>query len=183
MLIQEIFDNPFNLITGTEQTDKIKKLVYDKAPTVKNVSVFEVADDPKNVFIRFAYKGAWEIHHSYNLTSGSINPMATAPNPRFVGTMIKMYEQCLDRGSKIRIVAAIPAINSLGNRGKDMMDNYEKIAKIIVSKRTGLEVSPVIENFVCADGEIGNAIEISPVGKFPKMLNSIKKSVNFKEDY
>ena len=183
MLIQEIFDSPFSLVTGTEQTNAIKKFVYNTAPSVKNVSVFEVVNDPKNVFIKYAHKGAWEIHHSYNYTSGSINPMATSPNPRFIGTIMKMYEDCLNRGGKIRIVAAAPGVNSLGEKEKDMMNNYQKIAKIIVDKRMDLVVGPVIKNFVCADGAVGSAIEISPIGKFSKMLNSMKKSINFKEDY
>lgn len=179
MRLDEIFDDPFELITDTPQTNDIKEFVLSHAPQAKNVSVFEASTDSKNVFIRYAYKGAWEIHHVYNYTSGSINPLATSPNPRFIGTVKKMYDECLDRGGKIRILAAKPATKSQ----KNMMDNYKTFVKIIAKKRTDITISPVIENFIGADGTVGSAIEISPIGKFSKMLNSLKKSVNFREDH
>jgi hypothetical protein len=173
MLIQEIFDSPYSLKTDTEQTKQIGQWLRSNGHGINGLIVYEVIDDPSQIFILIKAKdGFWEVHHVYatpngfqsgNIIDGSVKQGA---NPRFISTAMALYQRRLDKGHGIRIVA---------KKDSGMWKTYEKIIdRIVKNSNGGLLAGPVDDNYNSVDDVPSIAQTVKNRGKFYEMCQTLR---------
>jgi hypothetical protein len=173
MLINEIFDSPYQLKTDTPQTKRLTKHLRSSGHGLNGLIVYQVADDPYQLFILVkASDGLWEVHHvtTYGgeYSSGEIKPQfsRSAANPRFISTALSLYQSRLDKGHGIRVVA-----------GKDsgFWPTYQRVIDRMVKNSDGnLIAEPLDTNFTSMDGQKCIAQVVKPKGKFHEMFKNFK---------
>jgi hypothetical protein len=168
MLINEIFDSPYSLVTNTSMTNLITNSIREKDHGLSGLIVYEVSDDPSQFFILIMINGAWEVHHQklYNgeLVSGQYLNVNKGPNPRYMSTALELYRTRLDKGHKIRVVGT-----------PQMWSTYQRSIERIVKNSDGtLITEPIDQGYVGFDGGKYISQEVKPRGKFREMFKDIK---------
>jgi hypothetical protein len=173
MLLQEIFDKPYQLQTNTGQTQSFIDWLRDQGYGLNGLMVYEAIEDPRQVFILIkSDDGFWEVHHVLSTPdgykSGDILGIGgkSAPNPRFISTAMSLYQRRLDKGHGIRVVA---------KKDSGMWPTYQKIINRIVKKSDGGHIAgPIDQNFVSIDGVPSIAQTIKNKGKFYEWFKTFK---------
>jgi hypothetical protein len=171
MLINEVFDNPYSLVTDTPLTNVITNSIRKSGQGSSGLIVYEVSDDPQQFFILIAVNGAWEVHHQRlqngHLVSGEHLRVNQGPNPRYVSTAIQLYRARLDRGHTIRVVGT-----------SEMWPTYERVIdRMLKQKGRHYITDEVDQNYIGIDGETYVAQVLRPRGKFREMFKNIKLPV------
>lgn len=156
MYLFEVFDQPYELLTGTPRTRKIANWLASRNSNINSVRVYEVVDDPRNIFIEFrGPDDYWEVHHALwtgsGFKSGSILNMSRGAATQYIATLIQLYKQHLGRGRAIRIVAT---------KKSDMWSTYERvIARLLRGAEDSYDVSEPQE-YTSVDGVPSTAVTI-----------------------
>jgi hypothetical protein len=174
MLINEVFDNPYTLKTGTSKTDFLKSAMRHDGVGLNGLMIYEVADDPTQIFILVAANGAWEVHHMIDrngeITGGMIldpGQGRSGPHPRYLSTAIKLYQTRLDKGHTIRVVAE-----------PSMWPTYSRVIDRMLKQQEGRYIADdVDENYRGIDGDTHIAQVLRPRGKFREIFKNIKSPV------
>lgn len=158
MLLFEVFDQPYELLTGTARTRKIADWLASHNSNINSVRVYEVVDDPRNIFIEFRGPGGyWEVHHALGTDSGYVSgkklKLSAGAATQYIATLIQLYKQHLGRGRAIRIVAT---------RDSDMWSTYKRvIARLLRGAEDSYDVSEPQE-YTSADDVPSTAVTIEP---------------------
>ena len=171
MLINEIFDKPYELDPASPTALSIRDEMKAEYSDARSLRAFQVVEDPTQFIITFTRDGIFEVHHmkvqDEYLQSGKIlTPVrnrAFAANPRYISTAIKLYLVELARGHAIRIVA---------NPNSGMWQAYERIIKRYAATHR-YDIGELVD-YIGIDGEKYIARVIKPRGKFTEMLQNIR---------
>jgi hypothetical protein len=111
MKIDEIFDTTFSLVSPDPAIEKIIK-AHLTADGYTHTMIYQVADDPTQVYMLVTKDGAWEVHHAIaepgkNFISGLKIRKNEKPNPKFIATAIQLYQSRLTKGQAIRVVGTL----------------------------------------------------------------------------
>lgn len=156
MFLFEVFDRPYELLTGTSRTRKIANWLASRNSNINSVRVYEVVDDPRNIFIEFRGPGGyWEVHHALWTGSGYVSgkklKLSAGAATQYIATLIQLYKQHLDRGRAIRIVAT---------RDSDMWSTYKRVmARLVRGAEDSYDVSEPQE-YTSVDGVPSTAVTI-----------------------
>jgi hypothetical protein len=110
--ITEVFDSPYELVTDTPATDDVKRSIRNNGDGLRGLMVYQIKDDPSNIFFLIFTDGYWEVHHVYddgvNYSSGETLNLSISPNVKFFSTILELYMNRLNKGHRIRIVGRNP---------------------------------------------------------------------------
>lgn len=158
MLLFEVFDQPYELLSGTARTRSIAAWLAAHNSRINSVRVYEVVDDPRNIFIEFrGPDGYWEVHHAAlrdrKFVSGKKLKLSAGAATQYIATAIQLYKQHLARGRAIRIVAS---------RASNMWPTYRRvIARLLRGAEDSYEVSEPY-SYASVDGVPSTAVTIEP---------------------
>lgn len=158
MLLFEIFDRPYALVTGTAATSSIAE--WFRANNVPVSQVYAAEEEyPKHLFITLRSKdGYWEVHHAYKTgtryRSGIKLGLGDRAQPRYIATALQLYKQHLDRGHPIRIVAS---------RASGMWPTYKRIIdRMLRGRQVEFIVGEPDPNYIGVGEQPSIAVTIEP---------------------
>ena len=128
MLVNEIFDQPYELETDTTITKAISNWTLAQNLDISGLRVYAVKNDTDNIFMMYRTNdGYWETHHAYKsedvYRSGVKLGTDISAATKYISTVTLLYKQLLDRGSRIRI---------LTTQTSGMWPTYQKIIKRLI---------------------------------------------------
>jgi hypothetical protein len=172
MLINEIFDNSYELDSGTSSALNFRNQLSANHPELRSLRIFEVKNDDSQFIMTFySSDDAYEVHHfkiqNGIIYSGQILNSARnrnfAANPRYISTAIQLYKKELSRGHKIRVVA---------DKASGMWPIYQRVIERLIDDKN-YEVDKIDTNYVGMDGKAYIAQVIKPAGKFTESFKNI----------
>ena len=137
MTLDEIFDTQYALQPASPEIEKILN-THLRADGYTHTMIYQVVDDPTQIFMLLTKDGAWEVHHAIaepgkNFISGLKIRQNDKPNPKFIATAINLYQSRLSKGHAVRIVGTY-----------EMWPTYQAVINRLV-KNNAYIIDPVID--------------------------------------